>query len=210
MPVGEVVVQEAGQLGELLRKLVGPLVQPLRTAQRGGGGAVGAGRAAEAEVDAAGGHRLQRAELLGDHQRRVVGQHDAAGAEPDAVGVRGEVRQQDRGGRGGHPGHRVVLGDPVAVEAAALGRAGDADGGAYGLGGGVSRAHGHQVQYGQGDGRGAEGRAPDAVAVPGVAGPGPVAGPLSVAVPAFFVVPDLVVVAAHGAGPPRVAGLPGE
>ena len=46
-------------------------------------GLVGARRAADAEVDAAGEERLQGAELLGDHQRRVVGQHDAARADAD-------------------------------------------------------------------------------------------------------------------------------
>jgi hypothetical protein len=44
---------------------------------------VGAGRAAEAEIDPPGIERLERAELLGDHERRVVGQHDPAGADPD-------------------------------------------------------------------------------------------------------------------------------
>ena len=39
------------------------------------------------------GNVLQRAELLGDHQRRMVGQHDAARSEADRVGVRRHVRQ---------------------------------------------------------------------------------------------------------------------
>ena len=32
--------------------------------------------------------RLERAELLGDHERRVVGQHHAARADPDASSCR--------------------------------------------------------------------------------------------------------------------------
>jgi hypothetical protein len=45
--------------------------------QRHAGEGVGAGRAAEAEVDPAGVRRLQQRELLGDHEGCVVGQHDA-------------------------------------------------------------------------------------------------------------------------------------
>ncbi|BCM17666.1 LLM class flavin-dependent oxidoreductase [Mesorhizobium sp. J8] len=48
---------------------------------------VGARRAAESKVDAAGKERRQRAELLADHQRRMVGQHDAACADADRLGV---------------------------------------------------------------------------------------------------------------------------
>jgi hypothetical protein len=44
---------------------------------------VGAGRPAETEVDAAGKQGCERAELLGDDVGRMVGQHDAAGANPD-------------------------------------------------------------------------------------------------------------------------------
>ena len=54
-------------------------------AQRMRGGAIGAGRAAEPEIDAAGKQRLQHLEALGDHQRRVVGQHHAAGADADVL-----------------------------------------------------------------------------------------------------------------------------
>ena len=43
------------------------------------------GRAAEAEVDAPGMHGLERAELLGDHERRVVREHDPAGPEADVA-----------------------------------------------------------------------------------------------------------------------------
>ena len=39
---------------------------------------IGAGRAADAEVDAARGGGFQQRELLGDRKRRVVGQHHAA------------------------------------------------------------------------------------------------------------------------------------
>jgi len=41
-------------------------------------GLVGAGRAPQTQVDAAGIQRLERAELFRNHERRVIRQHDAA------------------------------------------------------------------------------------------------------------------------------------
>ena len=157
---GEVVVQEADQLGELLREVVGALGR-LGAAQRRRGGRVGARRAAEAEVDPAGGQRVEGAELLGDHQRRVVGQHHPARTQPYAPGVRGEVGQDDGRGGTGDPGHRVVLGHPVALEAARLGEPGQLGGRAQRVGGGQTAADGGQVQHGQRDGGAAERRRPD-------------------------------------------------
>lgn len=107
---------------------------------------------AEAQVDAARRHRLQRAELLRDDERGVVREHHAARAEADAAGVCGEVGENHGRRRGGHARHGVVLGDPVAVEAALFGEAGQLDAGTEGVGGGVSRTDGHQVQYGEGGG----------------------------------------------------------
>jgi hypothetical protein len=52
-----------------------------------------------AQVDAAGEERLQRAELLGDHERRVVGEHDATGTHADRGRAAGGVRDDD-GSRG--------------------------------------------------------------------------------------------------------------
>ncbi|MNN24775.1 hypothetical protein D3C81_1382170 [compost metagenome] len=68
------------QLGHVLRELVGTVEV---AAQCTCGGVVGTRRATEAQVDASRIKRGQRAELLGDLQRRVVGQHDAAGADAD-------------------------------------------------------------------------------------------------------------------------------
>jgi hypothetical protein len=44
---------------------------------------VAAWRATETEVDPPGVRRLEQAELLRHHQRGVVGQHHAAGPDPD-------------------------------------------------------------------------------------------------------------------------------
>ena len=83
-------------------------------AQRVRGRAIGAGRAAEAEIDAAGKQRLQHLEAFGHHQRRVVGQHHAAGADADVFRHRRDLpdHQIRRGARDG--GEVVMLGEPVA------------------------------------------------------------------------------------------------
>ena len=90
--VGEVALQ----LDDVLRERVGAARVAAQRAHRQ---LVGARRAAEAEVDAAGVERLERAELLGDHERRVVRQHDAAGADADRLGAAGDVRDHDGGRR---------------------------------------------------------------------------------------------------------------
>jgi hypothetical protein len=82
---------------------------------------VGARRAAEAEVDAARVQGGEGAELLRDHQRRVVRQHDAAGADADGARARRDVGQRDGRWRRWRCRHVVVLGHPVALVAQRLG-----------------------------------------------------------------------------------------
>ncbi len=89
-------------------------------AQRVRRGAIGAGRAAEAEIDAAGEQRLQHLEALGHHQRRMVGQHHAAGADADVVRYRGDLADHQVGRGARHRGQIVVLGEPVADIAEAI------------------------------------------------------------------------------------------
>jgi hypothetical protein len=60
-------------------------------AQRAHRDPVGARCAAEAEVDAPRVQRGQGAELLGDDQRSVVGQHHAARADADGLRAAGDV-----------------------------------------------------------------------------------------------------------------------
>ena len=107
------------QLVEQLGKIVAALAQV--TAQRAHGHKVAARRAAQAKVDAARIDCLKRAELLGHHQRRVVGQHDAAAAYANGVRSRSHVTNQN-GCRGtGQAFNRVVLGKPEAAIAPLLG-----------------------------------------------------------------------------------------
>ncbi|KAG1440374.1 hypothetical protein G6F57_019048 [Rhizopus arrhizus] len=111
-------IQVVQQLAHVLRELVGTVEV---AAQGACGGLVGAGRPTQAEVDAVGIQRGQRAELFGHLQRRVIGQHDAAGTDADALGATGDVADQHGRGRAGDAGHVVVFGQPVAAVALRIG-----------------------------------------------------------------------------------------
>jgi hypothetical protein len=83
---------------------------------------VGTGRPADTEVDPPRMCSLQQCELLGDSQRCVVGQHDAARAQPQRCGVRGQMGDDHRRARRRDRGHVVVLGDPEAGVSQPIGR----------------------------------------------------------------------------------------
>ena len=53
--------------------------------------------------------------MLGNNDRRVVGQHYAAGADTDAPRAGGDMRDDDRRRGTGNPRHVVVLGHPEAA-----------------------------------------------------------------------------------------------
>ena len=86
--------REAEELLQLLRKLLG-----VERMHRARGDRIGARRAADAEVDAARVQRLERVKRLGDAQRRMVRQHDAARADANARRRRRDVLDQDLGRR---------------------------------------------------------------------------------------------------------------
>jgi hypothetical protein len=86
---------------------------------------IAARRAAKAEIDTPGIEGIQGAELLGDHQRRMVGQHHAAGTQMQSGGIGGEIANQHRGRRAGNADHIMVLRQPVAVIAARFGQPGE-------------------------------------------------------------------------------------
>jgi hypothetical protein len=111
------------QLRDILRKPVG--IGGQVAAQRPRRHHVGAGCAPEAEIDAARKQRLQRAELLRDHQRRVVRQHDPPGADAHRVGGGGDLPDHHRGRGAGDAGHVVVLRQPVAPVFQPLGVTGE-------------------------------------------------------------------------------------
>ena len=92
-----------------------------------GGARVGPRRASQAQVDAAGGKCFEHSELLGDDERGVVGQHDAAGAEADRRGLGYQPRQHQLRRRGRRSWHGVVLGHPEAAVAASFRSPGEVD-----------------------------------------------------------------------------------
>ena len=93
---------------------------------------------------------VERPELLGDDERRVVGQHDAAGADPDRRRAAGHMGDDDRRRRAGDAGHVVMLGQPVAVIAPALGVLREVERVAERLRGGAARAIGREIEDGEG------------------------------------------------------------
>ena len=88
--------------------------------------------------------------LFGDDQRRVVGQHDAARADPDPPRDRGQVRDEHRRAGARHRRHVVVLGHPDPAVAQPVGGLRDGHGGRQGLGGGLPGADRGQLEDGQG------------------------------------------------------------
>ena len=100
--------------------------------------------------------RLERAELLRDHERRVVRQHDPAGTDADRRGARGEVADDDgrRGARDAR--HVVVLGDPVARVAEPLGVAGEVEAVAERVAGRRAERDRREVEDGKGNATGGD------------------------------------------------------
>jgi hypothetical protein len=84
---GAVRREQAQDVGDVVGEAV-DVGGRARDAQQLRDDGVAAGRTADAEVDAPRRQRLQRRELLGDDERRVVRQHDAARADADALGAR--------------------------------------------------------------------------------------------------------------------------
>ena len=117
-------------------------------AERAQRGAVGARCTAKAQVDAAGKQRGERSELLGDDEGRMVGQHDAAGADADGAGVRGNVADDHRGGGTGDAFHVVVLRHPEAGVTQCFDVLGQRCTLLQRLAGGETLAHRHEVENG--------------------------------------------------------------
>ena len=86
---------------------------------------IGSGGPPVSEIDASRKKRLERAELLDDLQRRMVRQHDAAGANPDRRRPSADVTDQHCGRRAGDTRHVVMLGNPEALVAPTLGVLGE-------------------------------------------------------------------------------------
>jgi len=116
------------------------------TAQRAGRGHVGAGRAAQPQIDPPRIERGKRAELLGNHKRRVVGQHDASCPDPHGPRRGGHMADHHCSRRTRDARHVVMLGQPVAVIAGPLGRTRQIDGRGKGIGGGLALGDGREIE----------------------------------------------------------------
>ena len=136
------------QLVEALEEVI-LLADALAAAQRVGRGRIGAGRAAEAEIDTAGKKRLQNLEALGHHQRGVVGQHHAAGADAQMRRNGGDLPDHDIGGGTGDRRQIMMLGHPVAQIAQGVGEPRQIERIAQGLGAGRAGRNGREVEDGK-------------------------------------------------------------
>jgi two-component system, LuxR family, response regulator FixJ len=94
--------------------------------------------------------------MLRDDQRGVIGQHDAAGPDPDAAGAAGHIADHHRGRRTGNADHVVMLGEPEAAVSEALGMTRQVEGISQGVGrarafgnkGEIEDREGHLPAYG--------------------------------------------------------------
>ena len=98
----------AEEFVKLLVKIVGQRLAAVAL-QRVSHGRARAGSAAQAEVDAPWKQAAQHAEGLGDFERAVVRQHDAAGADPDSRGRRRYRSDHDFGAGAGQAGSAMML-----------------------------------------------------------------------------------------------------
>ena len=96
---------------------------------------------------------VERAELFGDEQRRVVGQHDAAGAEADRRGVRGDVRDEHCRRRRCDGRDVVVLGVPDPPVAGLLRALGKRDAPGQAVGDRLALTDGREIEDREGNAR---------------------------------------------------------
>ena len=104
------------QLQNVLRERVGARILPEGPQRQ----LVGARRTPHPEVDPARVQRLQRPELLGDHERRVIRQHHATRADTNRLRSLCDVGDHHGRRRTRDSAQVVVLGDPVTAEAESL------------------------------------------------------------------------------------------
>ena len=147
MAGGKPVLLERHHLGELLGEVLAA-----ERAQRLQRPPVAAPCPADAEIDAARIEPVERAVGLDHAQRHMVGQHHAARADADGLGMRrGRRDQHVRRGRGDR-GHAVMLGVPDAGVAERFAELGERDGLLQRVGRGGAFGDGREVEDGEGEG----------------------------------------------------------
>ena len=145
--VGEALgVEEGAKLGELLGEVVGDGTFAV-AAEGEGFELASAGSPADAEVDAVGKHGVEGAKDLGDLERGVVREHDAAGAYADVGGLGGGAGDEDLGRGAGEEIHGMVFGVPEAGIAEGVDVAGEVEGIGEGLRGRRAGEDGRLVEY---------------------------------------------------------------
>ena len=108
---GEAVALEQDEFLKAFKKFVA-FARVLPSAQSVRGDRVGPRRAAKPEIDAAGEQRLKDFEAFGDHERSVIDQHDAAGADTNVLCRRRDLTDHDLG-RGTCDAREIMmLGEP--------------------------------------------------------------------------------------------------
>ena len=95
--------------------------------------------------------RGEGAELFRDDERRVVWQHDAAGADAYCFRAPGDVADHDGGGGTGDAGHVVVLGEPEAAVVPGFRVLGEVEGVSERVRGGGAGDDWREVEDGEGD-----------------------------------------------------------
>lgn len=111
-------LEQRDQLGDVVRERI---CRGMTSPQRTRGDLIGARRAAESEIDAAGEERFKCAELFGDDERRMIWQHDAARADANRRRVCGDVTDYNCRRRARDSGYSVMLGYPEPMVAESLG-----------------------------------------------------------------------------------------
>src|SRR5579864_1043516 len=131
------------KLAHVIRETIGAAGITAKRTQRA---LVSAGSAAKAKIDAPGIERFERAKLLSDYDRRMIGQHDSAGANTDGAGASGNISDDDRRCGAGDANHVVVLGQPEAAIAPTFGVLGQIEGVMQGIGRRGSLRHERQIK----------------------------------------------------------------
>ena len=87
------------------------------------------------------------AELLGDHQGRVIGQHDAAAADAHGVGGSGHMADEHGGCGAGESFDGVVFGEPETAIAPLLNVLREVHGSGNRGARGLSRVHRNEIKH---------------------------------------------------------------
>ncbi len=132
------------QFQHILRKLA--LVAREGAAQGARDALIRSGCASQSQIHTAREQGFEGAELLGDHHRRMVRQHDTGRSDPNALGGLPDMREHDRGRGARDPRHAMMFGDPIARIAERLGMPCEIGGVGERLGDRAGIGNGHEVE----------------------------------------------------------------